>query len=86
MSRNDFTPSLPGLPATPRWVQAIANLVDFCLLGLVYASWAARVPTVSDALGLDAAQISISLLAGFTGMTLVTRLVCNRLNDRHGAS
>ncbi len=70
MSQNDFASSLPGLPATPRWAQGIANPVNFCLLGLVYASWAARVPTVRDALGLDAAQLSIALLGGGAGAVL----------------
>ena len=58
------------LPATPRWTRAVANPVNFCLLGLVYASWAARVPAVRDALHLDAAQLSIALLGGGAGAVL----------------
>ena len=61
---------MPHLPATPRWTQAVANPVNFCLLGLVYASWAARVPAVRDALHLDAAQLSIALLGGGAGAVL----------------
>jgi MFS family permease len=61
---------MPHLPATPRWTRAVANPVNFCLLGLVYASWAARVPAVRDALHLDAAQLSIALLGGGAGAVL----------------
>jgi MFS family permease len=70
MPQNDFASSMPHLPATPRWTQAVANPVNFCLLGLVYASWAARVPAVRDALHLDAAQLSIALLGGGAGAVL----------------
>lgn len=39
----------------------------FLLLGVVYASWAARIPAIRDALGLDAAQLGIVLLAAGIG-------------------
>ena len=70
MPHNEFASTLPRLAATPRWAPHVANPVNFCLLGLVYASWAARIPTVRDALQLDAAQLSIALLGGGAGAVL----------------
>jgi hypothetical protein len=64
MSPNDYASSLPRAAASSRWPQTAANPLNFCLLGLVYASWAARVPAVRDALRLDAADLSIALLGG----------------------
>lgn len=70
MSPNEYAFRLfPAGPAS-RWPQAIANPLNFCLLGVVYASWAARVPAVRDALRLDAAELSIALLGGGVGAVL----------------
>jgi MFS family permease len=70
MSPNEYASSLPQAAASARRTQAAANPLNFCLLGLVYASWAARVPAVRDALRLDAADLSIALLGGGAGAVL----------------
>ena len=70
MPQNELASTFPLLSNAPRWPQVIANPVNFCLLGLVYASWAARVPSVRDNLHLDAAQLSIALLGGGAGAVL----------------
>lgn len=70
MPFNDIaSPLLPHSKAAPA-IQRIANPVNFILLGIVYASWAARVPAVRDALRLDAAQLSLALLGGGAGAVL----------------
>ncbi|WP_050469633.1 MFS transporter [Herbaspirillum chlorophenolicum] len=45
----------------------IAILLFFLLLGMVYASWAARIPSIRDILHLDAATLSLVLLCGGIG-------------------
>ena len=70
MPQNEFASPLPLIPEAPRWPRVVANPVNFCLLGVVYASWAARVPSVRDTLQLDAAQLSIALLGGGAGAVL----------------
>jgi MFS family permease len=70
MHQNECVSRLPLRPAASQWTQRIANPVNFCLLGVVYASWAARVPAVRDALQLDAAQLSIALFGGGAGAVL----------------
>lgn len=70
MSPKEYVSRPPGFPAASKWPQAIANPLNFCLLGVVYASWAARVPAVRDALQLDAAELSIALLGGGAGAVL----------------
>jgi MFS family permease len=70
MPPNDYASCPPAIAAAPRWPRAIANPLNFLLLGLVYASWAARVPAVRDALRLDAADLSIALLGGGAGAVL----------------
>ncbi|WP_034298224.1 MFS transporter [Herbaspirillum sp. RV1423] len=54
--------------STPRvrWRQ-IAVPFFFFLLGLLYASWAARIPSIRDNLQLDAATLSMVLLCGGIG-------------------
>lgn len=49
-----------------RWRQ-IAIPFFFFLLGLLYASWAARIPSIRDNLELDAATLSMVLLCGGIG-------------------
>jgi MFS family permease len=44
---------------------AVAAL--FCLLGFQYSTWAARIPALTDRLGLTAAQVGILLLAAGVG-------------------
>lgn len=45
----------------------IAIVLFFLLLGMVYASWAARIPAIRDILQLDAATLSLVLLCGGIG-------------------
>jgi MFS family permease len=70
MSHKEYVSRPPSLAAASGWPQAIANPLNFCLLGVVYASWAARVPSVRDALQLNAAELSIALLGGGAGAVL----------------
>jgi len=49
-----------------RWRQ-LAILFFFFLLGLIYASWAARIPALRDRLQLDAATLSLVLFCGGIG-------------------
>lgn len=70
MSPNEIAAPLPATATVSTWQQVIANPLNFLLLGLVYASWAARVPAVRDALQLDAADLSIALLGGGAGAVL----------------
>jgi MFS family permease len=70
MSLNEYASRLPLRPAASGWPQAVANPLNFVMLGVVYASWAARVPAVRDSLQLDAASLSIALLGGGAGAVL----------------
>ena len=70
MPPNEYASCTPAVAAAPRWPRAFANPLNFLLLGVVYASWAARVPAVRDALRLDAADLSIALLGGGAGAVL----------------
>src|SRR5918911_352981 len=56
---NDLSSVTP--PGTSRLRQA-AVPAFFLLLGVVYASWAARIPAIRDALELNAAQLGLVLL------------------------
>lgn len=69
LSRKSAATSAAEFPgaAGSGWRQRIANPLNFCLLGIAYASWAARVPAVRDGLQLDAAQLGIALLGGGLG-------------------
>ena len=49
-----------------RWSQLAIPFLFF-LLGLIYASWAARIPAIRDHLQLDAATLSLVLLCGGIG-------------------
>jgi len=49
-----------------RW-RKVAIPALFLLLGIVYASWASRIPSIRDALQLDAASLSLALLCGGLG-------------------
>ncbi|MFL9878142.1 MFS transporter [Herbaspirillum rhizosphaerae] len=56
-----------GTSALPvRWRQ-VAIPFFFFLLGLLYASWAARIPSIRDNLQLDPATLSMVLLCGGIG-------------------
>src|SRR5450830_248727 len=52
--------------SSERW-RRIAIPFFFFLLGLLYASWAARIPAIRDNLQLDAATLSLVLLCGGIG-------------------
>lgn len=58
--------SRAGFPGQARWRQ-IAIPLFFLLLGVVYASWAARIPAIRDHLRLDAATLSLVLLCSGIG-------------------
>ncbi|WP_050479370.1 MFS transporter [Herbaspirillum rhizosphaerae] len=62
----DLTESLGASALRVRWRQ-IAIPFLFFLLGLLYASWAARIPSIRDNLQLDAATLSLVLLCGGIG-------------------
>jgi MFS family permease len=70
MPSNDIASPLLLRSKAPAVTQRIANPINFILLGMVYASWAARVPAVRDALQLDAAELSLALLGGGAGAVL----------------
>jgi MFS family permease len=48
-------------------LRKIAIPLFFLLLGVIYASWASRIPAIRDALHLDAATLSVVLLCGGVG-------------------
>lgn len=58
-----------SLPATPQpsWLRRAAIPFLFLLLGVVYASWAARLPAVRDALQLSPGTLGTVLLGGGLG-------------------
>lgn len=58
--------ALEAPAASPRLRQAAIPAL-FLLLGVIYASWAARLPTVRDALALDPATLGTVLLGGGIG-------------------
>ncbi|ASU36920.1 MFS transporter [Herbaspirillum sp. meg3] len=58
--------SLGTLALPVRWRQ-VAIPFFFFLLGLLYASWAARIPSIRDNLQLDPATLSLVLLCGGIG-------------------
>jgi len=70
MPLNEYASPLRAQPDAAGWPQAIANPLNFVMLGVVYASWAARVPAMRDSLHLDAAALSIALLGGGAGAVL----------------
>lgn len=53
--------------STPRGWQRVAIPLLFLLLGLVFATWAARIPAIRDHLQLDAATLALVLLCGGIG-------------------
>lgn len=68
----DLTIPIPASTATTSsaWHarrRQIAIPFFFFLLGLLYASWAARIPSIRDNLQLDAATLSLVLLSGGIG-------------------
>ena len=61
-----------------------AATAAFVLNGAAFATWAPRIPTVQDALGLDAALLGLALSAGGAGGLLFT-YPAGRLADRFGS-
>ncbi|HWT72706.1 MAG TPA: MFS transporter, partial [Oxalicibacterium sp.] len=57
--------STPPAPASR--LRKLATPFLFVLLGVIYASWAARIPAIRDALALTPAQLGFVLLAGGLG-------------------
>lgn len=71
-SPHSHLPSMPTespLPAPSRLArfQSIATPFLFILLGVIYASWAARIPAIRDALQLSPSQLGMVLLGGGFG-------------------
>jgi fucose permease len=52
-------------------MQRAATSILFLLLGMVFATWAARIPAIRDALHLSPAQLGTVLLCGGIGAVLV---------------
>jgi MFS family permease len=65
-----------------------AHPVNFCVLGIIYASWAARVPAVRDGLQLNAEQLGIALFGGGVGAVTAFPIAAGlmrRAGTRHAA-
>jgi len=58
--------NMPTGVARASW-RHIAIPLLFLLLGIIFASWAARIPAIRDHLGLDAASLSLVLFCGGIG-------------------
>ena len=61
------TDSLLSAPSRFPRLQSAATPFLFILLGVIYASWAARIPAIRDVLQLSPAQLGIVLLGGGFG-------------------
>ena len=59
-------PPSAGRRAEPEWRNTCLPFL-FGLLGLVFAAWAARIPTVRDGLHLNAGQLGLALLCAGVG-------------------
>lgn len=70
-------------PGLATWQQRCAIPSLFILLGVIYASWAARIPAVRDNLMLSPALLSAVLLCGGAGAVLSFPLAA-WLNAHHG--
>ncbi|NDP60680.1 MAG: MFS transporter [Oxalobacteraceae bacterium] len=77
------SPVLPPLPR-PLLPARIALPILFILLGAVFATWAARIPALRDALQLGAAELGLVLLCSGVGAVLSFPLAAWLL-ARHGA-
>ena len=76
----------PALPIS-RMRQAALPLL-FILLGVVYATWASRIPAVRDALQLDPAELSLVLLCagiGAVGSFPLAAWLTGHYGARHSA-
>ncbi|WP_410174940.1 MFS transporter [Mycetohabitans endofungorum] len=51
------------LPRSALWRARIVTMAVFFVSGMLYASWGVNIPTVRDKFALDAAQLSVALLA-----------------------
>ena len=74
-------------PSVSRMRQAALPLL-FILLGVVYASWASRIPAVRDALQLDPAELSLVLLCagiGAVGSFPLAAWMTGHFGARHSA-
>ena len=73
-----------GTPAPMR--RAAAPLL-FILLGLIYATWAARIPAIREALTMNPAQLGLVLLCGGIGSVIsfpISASLVGRLGARRG--
>jgi MFS family permease len=72
------------IPAPQARMRQAAAPFLFFLLGVVFATWAARIPAIRDALQLSAAQLGLVLLCGGIGSVLSFPLA-SFLIGRYGA-
>ncbi|MBV8467189.1 MAG: MFS transporter [Burkholderiales bacterium] len=76
--------ALPSQAAPSSGLRRVAIPALFFLLGVLYASWAARLPTIRETLSLDAARLGTVLLGGGIGSVLSYPLAA-WLVGHHGA-
>lgn len=62
-----------------------AVLLVFALAGIVFASWASRVPDIKSMLGLTSGELGVTLLAGSVG-SLATLPLAGRIAERLGTA
>lgn len=73
--------------AAPSLARRAATPLLFLLLGAVYATWAARIPAIRDALAMNPAQLGLVLLCGGIGSVIafpVAAMLVGRLGARRG--
>lgn len=71
-------------PIRFKLLQQAALPALFLLLGVIYASWAARIPAIRDALALNAAQLGIVLLSSGIGAVASFPLAAWLIRTRGG--
>jgi MFS family permease len=77
-----------SLSAAPARRQQAAAPFLFFLLGMVFATWAARIPAIRDALQLNAADLGLVLLCGGIGSVLsfpIASFLIGRFGARRAA-
>ena len=80
--------SAPGELSETRLQKAAAPFLFF-VLGVMFATWAARIPAIRDALHLDASQLGLVLLCGGIGSVLSFPLASGLIGHygaRHAAA
>ncbi len=75
-------------PTSASRLQLAAAPMLFLLLGLIYATWAARIPAIRDGLSMNPAQLGIVLLCAGIGAVISFPLAAwlvGRFGARYGA-